>query len=257
VRRFVSSLCGTIGLVVLSACGHAAPRPEPAVAAPTAAPIGGMPATDHTWEATDFQAAVAEFSALQARQLPRLTNRQTAAVFESLTDPATVAPCTDQSIPLASRMSECLDLQQAANQILRFYAEAMQADVSYSEETIRLLGFGLRTAAAMTALMDEFVPTLDPADPTYPTRMQGLAQARHGATELVQGSLSTLTTDRWAYSDDAAALFARILAETYPTLTRSAPAATTAEFIEQLAQIARDDRSAAVREALAQYANTQ
>jgi hypothetical protein len=152
-------------------------------------------------------------------------------------------------------MEGCFRLFNAAGSVLRLYAIAQQSDLSYSDETIRLMGFMLRSTAAMSSVADEFIATLDTSDPTYSTRMQGFERMRLGAIQIIQGSLTTLTADRRAYDDASAAAFAAILAETYPALSRNFPPDTKARHAQTLANIARGDPSAEVRAALATYAS--
>jgi hypothetical protein len=245
MRRLVPAFCVTLGLVAMGAC---------VASAQPAAPPPVLPATDHTWRAADFQAALAALSAVPATQLPRLTSSRGAAVLGRLTDPVTLAPCADASTPPAARIPECLALQRASSGVLRLYLAVFPADVSYGPEVLRLMGFGVQTTAAFMPLLDALVASLDPSDPSYATRMQGAEQARGGAIEVVGGALSTLTVDRHFYPEQNLAPFARILAESFPVLTRDAPESRRAELTRRLAQIANEDRDAAVREALARYA---
>lgn len=221
---------------------------------PSALAIAGLPSTDHTWSAQEFQVAVHALTGLPAGHLPHLSDPDAATLFNRLTEPNALTYYSDSGTPLNVRMADCYQLLDASGQLLRLYAVAQQTDLSYSDEAIHVMGFTLRSSATMISLTEEFIPTLDATDPTYPTRMQGLEQVRGGAIGIVQGALTSLTTDRRVYDNASAAAFARILAETYPTLSRNFPANTKQRFEQTLATIARQDPSSDVRVALSAYA---
>lgn len=241
MRHWALSLCAAV-MAFVAVCGQSAADPPGAA--------------DHTWTFAEVQTTASALSTMPGAALPRLTAPSGAQLLEHLADPAVLAPCADQATPVVIRLQQCLGQMSAMTEILRAYGTAQQSDVSYSEETILMLGALLRTSAVMLVIMEEFIPTLDQNDPSYANRMRGAEQARRGCAGIVRGALTTLTTDRRLYSDAGSERFARILAESYPTLSRAATPEQKAEYDRQLAQIARTDRSPGVRAALAQYAGS-
>lgn len=243
MRHLILALALVIGTLFTSACG----QPQQTA---TAFSIPGLPTTDHQWQTADYRAAADALSALPPSQLPRSDGPASEALFQRLSDASILARYADQNIPLADRMQDALSLLEASGQIFRAYVVAQQTDISYSDDALRLMGFMLRMAGAMSELVDEFLPTLDTTDPSYSTRLLGFEQMRFGFVQIVQGCLTSLTTDRRVYSDEAATELAATLAEIYPVLSRNFPDDTKSRFTSTIAEIARTDHSPAVRATL-------
>lgn len=243
MRHLILALALATGALMTNACGQAQQNAA-------ALSIPGLPTTDHQWQTADYRAAADALSALPPGQLPRSDGPASEALFQRLSDASILAKYADQSVPLAERIQDALSLLEASGQIFRAYAVAQQTDISYSDDALRLMGFMLRMAGAMSELVDEFLPTLDTTDPSYSTRALGFEQMRFGFIQIVQGCLTSLTTDRRVYSDEAATRLATALAETYPLLSRNFPDDTKSRFIGTIAEIARTDPSPAVRATL-------
>jgi hypothetical protein len=110
----------------------------------------------------------------------------------------------DRAIPLAQRLEQGQALFEDSKAIMRRYGERDLADVandperaSDSAETVRWMESVVRQFGRLTsALVDEFLPTLSPQDPTYAVRIEGLDKVRIGSSGMLQGGLITLRARR-------------------------------------------------------------
>ncbi len=196
-------------------------------------------------------AAASALRGTTAAQLPRL-NGPSRAILERISDPATMAACRDRSTRVETRLPGCLEAFQGVVEITGLYVQALDHDDSFADDTMRAAESMMHGAAALNQLMDEFVPTLDPNDPTYQTRMGGVEQTKRGLTTMISGAL-TMLHERHIYSASARARFAAVIAEVYPSVRGSLTQASQAEFEESLQGLARSDPSAEVRAALAAF----
>jgi hypothetical protein len=67
--------------------------------------------------------------------------------------------------------------------------------------------------------MDEFLPTLDPSDPTYPTRMEGLKQIKYGIVTMFQAWVVSLGETQ-NYTKDELIRMSRYVEKHGPPLIR-------------------------------------
>jgi hypothetical protein len=125
------------------------------------------------------------------------------------------------------------------NQLMKLYFHAYNQQAVGSSELIELLNAQLKMTAVLVTLMHEFIPTLDPADPTYPVRMQGLAKMRNGTATLVSGCLDTLT-ERHVYTTVDRQRHLECLEETLPELMLGVPESSRSEFLVRLRSFQQD-----------------
>jgi hypothetical protein len=97
---------------------------------------------------------------------------------------------------LNRRLPQALESIDAANRILKIYLDAFTRGKVGDSEMIELFGAQLRSSVVMFELLDEFLPTLDKNDPTYPVRMEDLQKMKKGMAHVVQGNLITVTEAR-------------------------------------------------------------
>jgi hypothetical protein len=209
----------------------------------------GLPAIDRPWSAPDYQAALRIFAALPIEQLPRTSSAQSAAVINRLTDPANLGVLMNRSLPLNVRFPGAMDLVDAANAITKIYLAAASKDTALVEDLVRLLGFMLQAATTEAALIDEFLPTLNKSDPTYPTRMAGLAQSTMGFAQTVQGTLLTLRDPR-GYSRTSRVRLAKIVVSVWPRMVSHLPPLSAREFLGMLQKLADSDADPEIRRVL-------
>ncbi|HYD86950.1 MAG TPA: hypothetical protein VEA80_05720 [Vitreimonas sp.] len=228
-------LCAALGALVLLA--------TPAWSEPS-----GFPPTDRTWTPLDLPAVGTTLRTAAVTDLPRMSS-PASGVLERLSDPATMSMCRDQSLPAESRMRDCLPAFQALVGIGEAYVSALDRDAAFADDAMRAAEGLLHGADAMHALMNDFVATLDPNDPSYARRMGGVDQAKRGLTTMLNGAI-TMLTERHLYSDAARARFAAVIAEVYPRMRVSLTAENRAEFERTLQTLMQNDPDPDVRAAL-------
>jgi hypothetical protein len=106
-------------------------------------------------------------------------------------------------------------------------------------EVVEVIGAYLRYLLVQLELADEFLPTLDKADPTYPVRMHGLERMKNALTYLVKSLLLTLT-DRVRYSHSALVRLTGYMQETLPAIAPRLPPAVRTETVTRLQQMQDD-----------------
>ena len=87
-------------------------------------------------------------------------------------------------------------------------------------------------------LTEEFLPTLNKNDPTYPTRMQGLTGAKQDFATMVAGSLLALTEKRYRIEDRVRLL--GYLEETLPAIVPQLLPGSRAETLNRIEKLIED-----------------
>lgn len=204
----------------------------------------GVPDFDQRWGAAEMaQAAevLTRISQADAGQLPRYQSPQSGALFARLTADENLAPYRDTSKPINDRMGAAIEMMQATNQVLKLYVAALYSQNVGDREIIELTGGILRISVMMTQLIDEFVPTLDPQDPTWDVRMQGLKRMKQGLSVIFLGNFKMLTeADLYRVSERKRLL--GYMQQTYPVLYGALPEASRKQIFSQLETL-RDDAS--------------
>lgn len=209
----------------------------------------GFPASDRPWTTPDYQAVFRSMKTLPVSQFPRTTSPKSSPVVDRLTNPDNLGVFANRSLPLDHRFLPCIDLIDAANGITKLYLAAHSRTPLFAEDFMRMQGFMLQAVAVQLGLLSELLPTLDKADPKYPTRMAGLDQARQGMAQMIQGMLIVLE-DRNTYPPNSRADFASIIATTFPTIAKDLPPLSRQEFENTLRRITREEKDDAVRAVL-------
>jgi hypothetical protein len=156
----------------------------------------GVPAHDRSWSGDDMTRAANVLVAIaqkNASQLPRYGSQQSGEAFARLTADDNLDLYRNRSLPLEQRLPDALSYMQSSNQISKLYLAAFHQHAVGDCELVEFAGAQLRVSVVMITLVNEFLPTLDKNDPTYPIRMDGLKQMKHGMATLVVGSLQILT----------------------------------------------------------------
>lgn len=209
----------------------------------------GFPKADRLWAPADYQTALRAMKGLSIDQYPSNSNPASSPVIHSLTNLDNLAPFLDRTVPLDQRLLPCVDLIDAANAITAMYAGAQRRNPRIADDYLQMQGFVLHGVVAELSLLDEFVPTLDPQDPSYAIRMEGLEKMRAGMTQILTGALLVMG-DRNRFSSNARAQFAVSLSSTFPTIAAQLPARTKTRFEDTIRRIAGEESNAAVRSAL-------
>ncbi len=211
-------------LFVTSLAGFASCTSEPAstsAVAPPQTPVRGEPGTGDTilpppdqslnsdeylkeavpfhgriWNGEDMKWAATVLESMEEKsrgRLPRFQSPNSGEVFARLVADDNLDLYRNTSAPLPQRFPDAIEFMQSSNQVLKLYLAARNRQEVGDSELVEFLGLQLRITVAMIQLVDEFVPTLDQSDPTYPTRMAGLQRMKGGMATIVEGVLTTLT----------------------------------------------------------------
>lgn len=215
------------------------------LAAPAAAQT--MPPTDRAWTVTDLPAAFAALRTVPVGQLPG----QNSAVLARLSEATVLDYCRDGSVGVVPRLQACLTAFQSEVEILGLYMGLCDADPTRGDDCMRVAESLLYGAGVINRLMDEFVPTLDPNDPSYAQRVAA-AQTKQGLATMISGAI-TMLNERHLYSVAARARFAAVLAQTYPQVASGITPERRATLEQSMRDLARNDPSEEVRTALAAF----
>lgn len=217
---------------------------------PQTAEATGFPDVNRLWAAADYQDALNAIRGLSIDQYPSKANPTSSSVIHRLTNLDNLAPFLDRTAPLDQRLLPCVDLIDAAKAITEMYAVAKRRNPGVADDYLLLLGFLLHGVVAELSLLDEFVPTLDPQDSSYATRMKGLEKMKSGINQMLTGSVLILR-DRTNFSSNARAQFAVSFASTFPTMAAQLPTQTKTRLEGTIRRIAANETNTAVKSELA------
>jgi hypothetical protein len=241
------------------AAGDSPDTPAVAASTPEQAPPAarylalGVPAVDRPWGGRDYLRTHEVLEGLDDTELPRLGDPESAPVLERIADPGNLTLQRNRSLPLNVRFQDMGAVMFGANSINKRYLVALLKDPSFADESMHVNGFLVHAVVVQLELVDELLPTLDPGDPTYATRMSGLAQMKQGLAEFVQGALVMLT-DRETVSPAARRRFSGILAAQLPTIAAQLPGATRVELRAAFTRLADSEDDPEVKANLSRAA---
>lgn len=204
----------------------------------------GLPAHDRNWSGGDMTRAATILMAIAQTDmghLPRYRSQLSGAAFERLTANENLDMYRDRRLPLEQRLPDALSFMQSGNQILSLYLAAFGQQAVGDSELVELAGAQLRLSVVMIALVNEFLPTLDKDDPTYPVRMNGLRQMKGGLATIVAGSLQTLTESH-AYRTSELKRLVGYMQRTFPDILPELPEGSRTEFVVRLRSFSDDPR---------------
>lgn len=239
-----------LAVAVLAAVGCRAREPaaeaEPAPAVPAdAAPV------------RDPEAVIAAVAAYKARIAQPPLPAIGAAGFVEPPGEAELAWIADRATPLDGRLGRALALFDDTKAVMKAYgqvdlaagfANAVDgpATLRWSESSVRQMG------VFAAVILDELVPTLDPANPDTARRMGGLAKMGQGAATMLQGALITLRARRADLDARRRLVDAwRDHARSYARLMTDAQCAPLRGWI---GEVRDDERDATIRAALGELA---
>lgn len=177
----------------------------------------GAPAVERPWLPPDYVAFDTYLSKLSKDAYPRIGSAKSKTLFAKLVDSAEQPILLRKDVPLNDRMGFALQLMGAGSDALKTYIAAHNAGTGYSTELVYLQGSLLTIARQALLLFDEFIPTLDPEDATYQTRMQGLRQVKDGMATIVNGAMLSMR-ETTVYSGAERLILAKYLASEAPAI---------------------------------------
>lgn len=202
----------------------------------------GVPAHDRNWTGSDMQQAAEALGKLtkeDAALLPRYQSPQSGKLFERITSAENLDLYQNEQSPIEVRVHEAILLMQSSNQILVLYATAFADQKVADSELIEMIGSTLRLSATIVQLINEFLPTLDKNDPTYPTRMESLGNVRKNLATVVIANLKVLTESDLYRTSELKRLLGH-MQNTYPVILPALPEASRAEALQRLRTLIED-----------------
>jgi hypothetical protein len=202
----------------------------------------GLPAHDRMWTGTDMARAAKVLYGIAREdllRLPRYGSERSGPVFARIVSPETFAFLRNRSLPLEERMAQAIEYQGSLNEVLKLYLQMIAARGAGRREAVELAGAFLRSFVVLFEIVDEFAQTLDPNDPTYPSRMQGLEKMKRGTATVVAGNLEMLT-ERDLYTTEELQSLLSYLQESLPILLPRLPSGARVETLVRLRQMAKD-----------------
>ncbi len=195
----------------------------------------GMPAADRTWGATEYEAAASALGKLAAsnpERLPRRGSSKSGAVFERIVAQSNLTAIATASLPLETRVNMAASLMKGQAPILGTYLGV--AEKMTGAEVTDLMGFQLRTAVAVTLLVQEMVMEMSLFDPARDARIDDYERMTAGLAKILAGVLQALMERGDCQVSDRLRL-ASTVAELWPV------------FLEVLPKGARKELPAALR----------
>lgn len=204
----------------------------------------GLPAHDRNWTSNDVRTAAQVLTAIarkDATQLPRYESTRSGRAFERITADANLEIYRSKTLPLSQRLPAALETLNSLNQVLKLYLDAFNREKVGDSEIIELLGTQLRCTVVMLSLAEEFLPTLDSKDPTYPVRLEGLKKMKGGMAEVVFGTLVTLTESH-AYRLSERRRLVGHMQSTFPKILPALLEDSRSEVLQRIRDYAKDAR---------------
>lgn len=219
---------------------------------------GGLPAPDRIWSGADLARAAAALTRIaqtDASRLPRYRSDRSGKAFARLTADENLDIYRDPSLPLDQRFPEALTYIQSTNELLKLYLAALNQGAVGGGELVEFLGAQLRASVVMLGLVDEFLPTLDKEDPTYPVRMAGLQRMKSGLSSVVAGGLQTLSESN-AYRTADLKRLVGYMEDTFPEILPKIGELSRTETLIRVRTLRDDPRMKHLRPELDALAST-
>ena len=204
----------------------------------------GMPAHDRSWTAADMATATDVLNALALKDtghLPRYQSERSGKAFARLTADGNLDFYRNRALPITQRLPDAIGYMQSNLQILNAYTSTVSQQAVGGSEVVELVGAQLRIAVVMIQLVNEFLPTLDKNDPTYPTRLEGLKKMRNGFAITIAGTLEMLTESHTYRTSELKRLIG-YLRSTLPDILPELPAGSRAEVRVRLRSFLDDPK---------------
>ncbi|QDT28221.1 hypothetical protein Enr10x_35610 [Gimesia panareensis] len=202
----------------------------------------GVPAHDRNWTGSDMEQAadaLSEIAKQNAGQLPRYQSLQSGKLFDRIIAADNLDLYQNQLSPIEVRVHDAIILMQSSNRILVLYATAFADQKVADSEMIEMIGTTLRLSAAIVRLLDEFLPTLDENDPTYPVRMESLDNMRKNLATVVIANLK-VPTESHLYRTSELKRLIGYMQDTYPVILPALPEASRTEALQRLRTLIED-----------------
>ncbi len=183
----------------------------------------GVPAADRTWGTAEYEAAAAALGKLAAsnpERLPRRGSSKSGAVFERIVAPGNLTAITTASLPFETRVTMGGGLVKSMLPILETYLRAKEKMTG--AEAIDLMGFQLRSAVAVTLLVQEMVMEMSLFDPTRDARIDDYERLSAKLAKILAPVLQVLM-ERANYQASDRLRLASTVEELWPVVLEMLP----------------------------------
>ncbi len=156
----------------------------------------GLPAWDRAWSGEDMQRAwrvLKQIADENPLRLPRFQSPKSGEIFARMIAAENSNPLKDPSLSVQKKMEIVVPLLTANAEILKLYGLAQARGITFDSEFVELIGTNFDLFEITLTVIEEFIPTLDPNDPTYSVRMGGLRKMRSGLVTSISGCLQIVT----------------------------------------------------------------
>ena len=204
----------------------------------------GMPAHDRIWGGDDMKRAadvLAVIALNNPNNLPRYQSQNSGEAFDRLNADENLNLYRNRSLPLEMRFYDALNHIESSNQIFNIYLVAFNQRAVGDSELVDMSGSLLRMSVVMLQLVNEFLPTLDKEDPTYPVRMNGLQQMKSGLASVVAGNMQTLTESHAFRTSELKRLIG-YMKDTFPDILPELSASSRTESMIRLRSFLDDPK---------------
>jgi hypothetical protein len=214
----------------------------------------GAPAIEKSWGPTDYVAFAEYLNKIPKNSYPRVGSSKSRALFMKGVDSVEQEIFTRTGIHINERMALALQMKQAASNTMKRYYRAHNSGADYSTELIYLQGLSLSITRQNLALVDEFIPTIDPNDGKYEVRMQGLRKLKYSmAGQLIAAILSL--QEIHAYSDAERRILSGYLAENFLDILDHLDQSVQREIVIKLEQLKKTERDVKIRKRITELLN--
>jgi len=211
----------------------------------------GMPTSDRTWSATDYNRALALLEATAAndpRQLPRWGSPRSGALFARLSDPANF-----QSEPNASATPPAIRLDNLApfiapiKKLAMLYGIQASRGPAFDYETARMLCLMVRLGAEALVLNDRARSAMSASE--RESRKAAFAKIADGAAGMFAAALVQVA-ERTGLRNEALLLIVDTLADTLPATLQLLPPEFAKELPARVKAMVDVESDAALKAAL-------
>lgn len=162
---------------------------------------------------------ITQISKRNPSQLPRYQSPKSGMLFDRIVNKQNLELLRNPLLPAEARFPQVATFMEGANGINVAYLSGLVSQSTGDDEMTELSGLILRTSVVMIEWVDEFVPTLDPKNPTYAARMKGLDTMKSGLANVMQGSIQQISEPE-SWKPEPLGRFIAYMDETFPVIIK-------------------------------------
>lgn len=155
----------------------------------------GLPDPLQSWSLVEFRQATEVLEKLgkkKTQQLPRCESDLSGPVFARLTSDSNLDEFRKRDVPLNQRLEQLLEFGNCLQRVKSLYARARRLNFVSERDTVEMSAAYTRFLAVELELLDELLPTLDPAADDYLQKMLGLESIKLGLAQMLTDFVSSI-----------------------------------------------------------------